>query len=146
MGIVACTGGPDLEAPPPLVVDDPADSLPTIEPSVIESEVRYDLDPAVASLEKAVPRTFGDISRRLDVETNKRLRVAFAATRAPFKVEISGQRISVSTTIEYEGRGWYKPPIGPEISSACGTGANVERPRARVSLVSQLSLTPEWSL
>lgn len=142
----ACSGTPDLEAPPPLVLDDPADSLAPIAPSIIESEVRYDLDPAVASLEKAVPKAFGDITKRLDVETNKRLDVAFAATRTPFRVEISGQRVSVSTTIEYEGRGWYKPPIGPELSSACGTGANVERPRARVNLVSQLSLTPEWSL
>lgn len=143
---VACNSTPDIEAPPPLVLDDPADSLPPIEPSIIESEVRYDLDPAVASLEKAVPLAFGDISKRLDVETNRRLRVAFAATRTPFKVEISGQRVSVSTTIEYEGRGWYKPPIGPEISSACGTGPNVERPRARVTLVSQLALTPAWSM
>ncbi|MBC7896656.1 MAG: DUF4403 family protein [Cytophagaceae bacterium] len=146
IAIAACSGTPDLEAPPPLVLDDPTDSLAPIDPSIIESEVRYDLEPAVASLEKAVPRAFGDIEKKQVVETNKRLHVAFAAARTPFVVQVTGQRVSVSTTIEYEGRGWYKPPIGPELSSACGTGANVERPRARVSIVSQLSLTPEWSL
>jgi hypothetical protein len=51
----------------------------------------------------------------------------------------------VSSVIEYEGRGWYKPPIGPEVSAACGTG-NVDRPRARVRLVSTLQLQESWDL
>lgn len=146
MGAIACSGTPDLEAPPPLVVDDPVDSLKPIEPSVIESEVRYDLAPALAALEQAVPRRFGDIGQRLDVETNRRLHVAFAATRAPFRIDIDGLRVTVSTVVEYEGRGWYKPPIGPEISSACGTGPDVPRPRARVRLVSQIAINPTWAL
>ena len=142
--VVACTGAPTVDAPPPLLLDDSSDSLPPIEASVIESEVRYDLAPAIASLELAVPRQFGDIAKRLDVE-NKRVHVAFAATRGPFRVTIDGLKVSVSTMIEYEGRGWYKPPIGPEVSTACGTGS-VPRPRAKVRLVSQLDLTPKWSL
>ena len=142
---LACSGAPEVDAPPPLVVDDPPDSLALIEPSVIESEVRYDLEPALTAIESGVPRRFGDIEKRLPMEGNKRAHFSFAATRAPFRIAFDGKQATVSTTIEYEGRGWYKPPVGPEISAACGTGG-VPRPRARVRLVSKLALTPGWTL
>lgn len=142
--ITACGSG-DVQAPPPMVVEDAIDSLPGIEPSVVESEVRYDLRPAMASLEQAVPRAFGDITKRIQAGNNWRAHFAFAAERTPFRISVEGQRVTISGVIEYEGRGWYLPPIGPTISAACGTG-NVPKPRARVRIVSTLSLTPEWSL
>ena len=141
----ACDRSPGLEAPPPLVLDDPPDSLPPIGPSTIRSEVRYDLEPALAALDRAVPRTFGDLTKRLDVPSNKRVHVAFSATRAPFRTWFDGKKLTVSTLVEYEGRGWYKPPIGPEVGTACGTGG-VPRPRAYVRLVSTIALSPQWAL
>ncbi|MGQ0649101.1 MAG: DUF4403 family protein [Gemmatimonadaceae bacterium] len=143
--VLGCTGAPELEAPPPLVVDDPADSLAPIEPSIIESEVRYDLGPAMASLERAVPRSFGDMEHRMQIPTNQRTWFAFAARRTPFDIRFNGHRASISTVIEYEGRGWYHPPIGPFVSAACATG-DVPKPRARVQLVSDLALTRRWEL
>ena len=53
--------------------------------------------------------------------------------------------MTVSSVIEYEGRGWYDPLIGPEVSAACGTDI-VERPRARVRLESTLRLDESWGL
>lgn len=143
--VTACRRSPDVEAPPPPVVDDPVDSLSVLSPSSIESEVRYDLGSALQAMEQAVPRRFGDINSRLDVETNPRAHFAFAASRAPFRIEFDGKRATISTTVEYEGRGWYNPRIGPEVSAACGTGG-VPRPRVRVRIVSDLALSPEWSL
>lgn len=128
-----------------MIVEDAVDSLPAIEPSIVESEVRYELGPAIASLEKAVPTTFGDIEQRIQAGNNSRAHFAFEATRSPFQIQVKGQRVSISGTIDYEGRGWYRPFIGPTISAACGTG-DVPKPRASVELASTISLTPEWSL
>jgi len=141
----ACNRPLDIDAPPPDVSEDASDSLIALVPSVVESEIRYDLGPALVALERAVPRTFGDITQRLDVASNKRMHVAFAARRSPFVISVDSQRVTVSSVVEYEGRGWYKPPIGPEISAACGTG-NVPKPRTRVRLESTLSLQESWQL
>lgn len=141
----ACKGSPDVDAPPPLVVDDSADSLSTPTPSTIASEIRYDLEPALAALELSAPRRFGDINKRLEAGSNKRAHFAFAAARSPFRVAFDGQKATISTVVEYEGRGWYDPPVGPEVSAACGTDG-VPRPRVRVRIVSDLTPTPDWGL
>jgi len=140
-----CARAPEVEAPPPDTLVDLANEAEEPTPSIVESEIRYDLTPAIAALERAVPRTFGDIETRLSVPGNRRVKLAFAASRSPFVIAVDSERVSVSSVIEYEGRGWYKPPIGPEVSAACGTG-NVARPRARVRLVTTLQLQESWAL
>ena len=143
--LAACDRSPSIDAPPPDVTADAADSLATLPPSVVESEIRYELAPALNALEQSVPHTFGDIDTRLQVPNNKRVHIAFAARRSPFVIAVDSQRVTVSSVVEYEGRGWYKPPIGPEVSAACGTG-NVARPRARVRIESTLRLEESWGL
>lgn len=123
-------------------IDEAVHPLP---PSVVESQIRYELAPALSALERAVPRTFGDINTRLQVPTNRRVRIAFAARRSPFTISVDSQRVTISSVVEYEGRGWYKPVIGPEVSAACGTGS-VPKPRARVRLQSAIRLEESWSL
>ena len=134
----------DLKAPPPIVLDDLPDSQEVSQPSVVEAPILYDLAPALSKLESAVPRNFGDIEARIQSE-NKRMRFAFAATRTPFDVIVDGLTVRISTVVQYQGRGWYKPVIGPEVSAACGTG-EVARPRLRATLVARVSLTPEWQI
>lgn len=143
--VVACDRTLNVDAPPPDVTADVADSMLTLPPSVVESQIRYELSPALQALERAVPTTFGDINKRLDVQSNRRMHVAFAAKRSPFVISVDSQRVTVSSVIEYEGRGWYKPPIGPEVSAACGTG-DVDKPRARVRIESTLRLQESWEL
>lgn len=135
----------EFEAPPPIVVEDVPDSIGPPAPSFVEAPILYDLSPAITTMEGAVPKRFGDLTQRLESPSNKRLHFAFVADRSPFQVAIDGQNVRISTTIEYEGRGWYKPPIGPEISAACGTGG-VPRPRVRATLASQVKLTADWQL
>jgi hypothetical protein len=60
-------------------------------------------------------------------------------------LRVDGRTVSLSTTVEYEARGWYLPLIGPEISAACGTGG-VPRPRIVATLVSTAQITPDWRL
>jgi len=143
--VAACDRSPSIDAPPPAVANDDVTPLPPLAPSVVESQIRYDLAPAVAALERAVPRTFGDIDERLEVPANRRVHVAFEATRSPFALRIDSQRVRVTGVIEYEGRGWYRPVIGPEVSAACGTG-DVDRPRARIGVESILELRESWQL
>ncbi|MEP7345505.1 MAG: DUF4403 family protein [Gemmatimonadaceae bacterium] len=134
-----------LQAPPPIVLEDLPDSVGPPAPSIVEAPILYDLSPALTKLETAVPLTFGNIEERMPSGGNKRLSFAFAASRTPFDVKIDGLTVRISTVVEYEGRGWYKPIIGPEVSAACGTG-EVSRPRLRATLVARVSITPEWQI
>ncbi|MGQ0764270.1 MAG: DUF4403 family protein [Gemmatimonadota bacterium] len=144
--VVSCGFGSSVEAPaPPIEEDLVADTTPRTDTSVVDAEIRYDLEPAIASLERAVPRAFGDIETRNAVPGNPRAHFAFAASRSPFTVRVNGTTVSLESVIEFEGRGWYKPPITPEVSAACGT-SGVLRPRARIRIASTLVLTPAWNL
>ncbi|HSA55829.1 MAG TPA: DUF4403 family protein [Gemmatimonadaceae bacterium] len=134
-----------LDAPRPAVVAELTDTLPAPPPSVVEAPVTYDLSAALDSLEAAIPLRYGDIETRHQAGNNQRAHFAFAVSRTPFRVRMEGLTLTLSTTIEYEARGWYRPFIGPEISAACGTGG-VPRPRVVATLVSTGRITPQWQV
>lgn len=143
----ACKGSEGVvDAPAPAVTADSPDSLPALPLSIVDAPISYEIAPAVAALEKAVPRIFGDIEKRIQMGSNTRAHFAFEAKRSPFQIAVNGQNITLTSVIEYEGRGWFRPPIGPTVSAACGTGDGVARPRARVSLATSIDLTPNWKL
>jgi hypothetical protein len=120
------------------------DSLPPLPPSVLELPVAYDLDPAVAALEAAVPRTFGNIGERKTVPSHPRLQIAFAAERSPFTVSVRGNTATISSTVTYEGKGWYKLPMAPDVGASCGGGD--DPPRLRIALATTVLLSPDWQL
>jgi len=120
-----------------------ADTMPTLPTSTLDIPLTLDLSPVVHELEKVVPRRFGDIDERKPV-SNKRVHIAYEAVRNPFLVALTGRTATIAAVVQYKGRGWYKPPIGPEISSSCGI--TDQMPRARISLASDLSITPQWQL
>ena len=142
---LALVPGASLEAPPPPVVAESADDVPPPLPaSVLDAPVSYDLAPAIAALEAAVPTTFGDIEARRPHPTNGRVEYAFAAEREPFGVAVTGETAHLTAVIQYRGRGWYRPKIGPTLSASCGTGR--ESPRAVVRVASTVRLLPDWRL
>ena len=134
-----------IDAPPPSVIADLPDSIAPLPASVVEAPITYDMSGAMDSLERAIPRRYGDITQRLQAGTNRRAHFAFAVARSPFRLRLDGRTVSLSTVVEYEARGWYLPLIGPEISAACGTGG-VPRPRIAATLVSSAEITPDWRL
>ena len=134
-----------LDPPPPLIVAEAKDTLSKSPPSIVEAPVTYDIDTAVDSLEAAVPRTYGLIENKLPVPDRPRASFAYTLKRSPFTVHVNGQTVSISTVVEYAGRVWYRPIIGPEVSASCGTGS-APRPRVRATLVSTGRLTPRWEL
>ncbi|MEO5619139.1 MAG: DUF4403 family protein [Candidatus Eisenbacteria bacterium] len=134
-----------LDAPPPRVVSGPNDLIPKVPESVIEALVTYNLSTAVDSLEAAIPRKYGDIEQRLPIASNTRASFGFTVSRSPFRVQLAGSTLSISADVEYQGRVWYRPPIGPELSAGCGVGDD-PRPRVRASLESATQLTPRWDL
>lgn len=134
-----------IDAPEPAAVADDADPPVPLQASVVEAPIHYDMAGALDSLERAVPRRYGDITEKLQAGTNRRAHFAFAVSRTPFRLRVDGRTVSLSTTVEYEARGWYLPLIGPEISAACGTGG-VPRPRIVATLVSTAQITPDWRL
>lgn len=135
----------ELNAPPPLVLEELPDTAPPLPASVVDAPITYDMSGAMDSLEVAIPRTYGDITQRLQAGNNQRARFAFQVSRTPFRLGLNGRTVSLSTTVEYEARGWYRPIIGPEVSAACGTGG-VPRPRIVATLVSSAEISPDWRL
>lgn len=134
-----------INAPPPVVVADLPDSAPPLPASVVEAPITYDLSTALDSLERAIPRQYGDITQRMQLGNNRRAHFAFAVSRSPFDLKVEGRTVLLSTVVEYEARGWYLPFIGPQISAACGTG-NVPKPRIAATLVSTAEITADWRL
>ena len=134
-----------VAAPEPSSTADSRDTLPQIPPSVLIAPIVFDLGPAIARFEADVPRHFGSLDRRIRADSSARASVAFAASRSPFQVRVEGTEIVIETVLEYEGRGWYNPPLGPEVSAGCG-GGDDPKPRLRLRIVSTPSLTPEWGL
>lgn len=120
------------------------DTLPPVPTSYIDVPVRYNLAPALQWLETTVPHALGDINDRRPIPGKKRMHYAFELERQPFQVRIEGRTASVVAVLRYQGRGWYDPPLLPEISASCGVG-NI-RPRARVAIVSNMELTDTWTL
>jgi hypothetical protein len=120
------------------------DSLPPLPPSVLELPVEYDLEPAVAALEAAVPRTFGDIGQRRPVPNHERLAIAFAAQRSPFTVSVRGSTATITSIVTYQGKGWYDPRIGPTVGASCGGGKTP--PRLRISLATSVRIASDWKL
>jgi hypothetical protein len=141
---LGCIGG-SVDAPPPAAVADAAgDSLPVLPPSVVDAPITYDLSPAFATLEAAVPRRFGDIGTRKRSTTNRHVSTAFAAERTPFEITREGTTVRVATVLEYQGKGWYKTPVGAEVSGSCGMSGL--RPRVSVAIATTLRITPGWGL
>lgn len=119
-------------------------TLPPLTPSVVDAPISYALKPALKALEDAVPKRFGNIEERHTLESNKRQSFAFAAQRSPFKVAMDSNRLTLTTILSYQGRGWYNPVIGPTVSGSCGTGD--QEPRVKVVLISDVALGSDWKL
>lgn len=143
--LTACDAPVTIDAAPPVAArTDVAPPLPPLPTSVVDAPIALDLGPALAALERAVPRTFGDLAQRRRHPRNPRQQFAFEARRDPFRVSLDEDRLGISTVVAYAGRGWYDPPLLPGVSAACGTGE--PPPRVRVRLESDLALTRDWSL
>jgi len=145
LAVLACGPGGSLDAPAPSpIVDGPVDSLPALPVSLVDAPITYDIAPALAALEAAVPRRLGNINVRRRSATNRRVNTAFAAERAPFTVRFDGNTVRVGTVLEYQGHGWYDAGLGADLHGSCGLG--VERPRAIIEIATTLRMTPDWKL
>ncbi len=142
---LGCGIGGSVDAPAPTrVADDAGDSLPVLPPSLVDAPITYDLGPAFANLETSVPHTFGNIKARKQSATNRRVKTAFAAERAPFDVKLEGTTVHVGTVLDYQGKGWYSAPLGADVSGSCGMSGS--RPRVVVELATTLRITSDWRL
>ena len=140
--LVACDARLDVDAPAPAMMAD-SDTLPSLPTSTLDIPLTYDLSPVVAALEKAVPKKFGNIKERKQL-ANKRMAVAFEATRDPFSVSLNGQTAYISAVVHYAGQGFYKAPVVPEVSGSCGIDG--VKPRAKITIASDLRISPDWRL
>ena len=134
-----------VTAPEPFPTADLPDTLSLVPKSVLIAPIAFDLGPAIAQFEADVPRRFGSMEHRFRADSTARASVAFMANRAPFQVRVEGSEIVIETVIEYEARGWYDPPLAPEVSGGCGGGED-PKPRLLMRIVSTPTFTPAWGL
>jgi hypothetical protein len=140
---MAC-GQTSFKADAPAILNDVGKrpKLAELRPSVVDAPIAYAVGPVMAALNDAVPFKFGNMAKRIQNPSNKRQQFAFQATRTPFKMALDSENLTLSTVINYQGRGWYSPIIGPDISAGCGEDSL--KPRLRVAVISELKLTTDW--
>ncbi len=133
-------------APPPdeLFSETTVEAPPPLPATIVNVPLLVDLETAIDLLEEALPTRFGNIDRKQRIPGNRRAHFAFAVRRDPFRVSVSGDTFHIATTIHYQGRGWYKPPIAPEVSGSCGIEG--QRPRARLTISLRPEIDREWKL
>jgi hypothetical protein len=134
-----------LNAPEPAVSADLEVVLDDLAPSVVTAPIVFDLTEAIALLDSLVPVTFGDLDTRLRFAGRPRVSAAFSAQRTPFRVVVDDGDLVLETIVTYEGRGWYKPPLLPELSAGCGSG-DAPKPRVRVRIRSVPDVRRDWRL
>ena len=146
LAFVSACGTQTLTVPAPVARDGALamPALPEMPTSVVDAPISYALAPALTALEQSVPVRFGDIDQRIPIPSNSRQQVAFEASRTPFRVVFDGKQLTLVSTVSYQGRGWYKPPLSPSVSASCGTTG--PRPRVRIVLTIDIDLTREWKL
>ncbi len=143
--LAGCERPVTIDAPPPAITGEflpPA--IPPLAVSVIDAPISISLAPTLDALERAVPQHFGDINRRMRHPTNGRQHFAYEATRTRFDVALDDGLLTLGTTVSYAGKGWYNPPLLPEIGASCGV--DDAQPRLRAHLQSTLGLSSEWRL
>ena len=134
---------PDLDPPAPVAEAEPI-WVPELAESTLKVPIRFDLQPIVEALEGAVPRSMGDLERRITLEDNDRTDVAYEVRRAPFRASFIQDRAMITSVLSYRARAWYDPPLLPEIRGTCGSEA--EPLRAVVSASARISLSSDWRL
>lgn len=133
-----------LAPPPERLRAAPVEPPPALPPTVVNMPLLIDLNTAAAVMETELPRRLGNIDRRISIPGKKRSAFAYEITRSPFAIKVQGDTFQIAATIRYQGRGWYDPPIGPDVSGSCG--AEGKEPRARVAISIRPEITRDWQL
>lgn len=120
-------------------------AAPALPSSELNLPVRYELDPVLEAVEQSVPTTFGDLARQIEHPSLPELRYAFEAQRAPFRMELVGDTLRVTTELSYRARGWFDTPFGATLTGGCPRG-DAPPPRAVITLSAPIRVTDDWSL
>lgn len=129
----------------PLATDGSPGTAPVLAISELNLPVLYDLEPALAALDRSVPKVFGDLTHRIPHPSLSGVHFAFEAERGPLRVELRGHTVRLTTELSYRARGWYGTPLGTTLTGGCPQGS-APPPRARIVLVAPLELGPDWNL
>lgn len=146
--VAACAcgggGGEAESAKTAHVVEEP---IPAPAPVLSRFDVPLDFDftSVMDVIEGVVPKTFGSIDVKHQIGDNQRKQYAFEATRAPFVAFARGKKVYLRTVLTYMARGYYDPPLAPQMSAGCGDNGG-ERPHIVLELVAPVTLTSDWHL
>ncbi len=142
---IGCKVESEVLAPPPdRLRAPPLETHPALPPTVVDMPLLIDLTAAVDLMEQGLPRHLGNVDKRIQVPGKKRAAFAYGISRSPFEINVKGDTFQIGATIRYQGRGWYNPPIGPEVGGSCGTSG--KEPRARIVISIRPEINREWQL
>lgn len=141
-------GPQHIVAPRPAETADtiPGDELGELDVSSLSVPIRVRLGRLLEEVEEAVPTRWGSLNRRIRSSEDSRTSVAVALSRGPFRASFRDGEVRLGTTVSYRVRGWYDPPLLPELSASCGTDEGQPPPRLVATLEGPLTLTPDWTL
>ncbi|HEX7023787.1 MAG TPA: DUF4403 family protein, partial [Gemmatimonadales bacterium] len=141
--VVAGCGGTVNAPEPGRDFSKDVDFLPPLPAGTITAPLTLDRESAVQALEEVVPHKFGDIDQRIRIGDSRRS-FAYEVTRSPFTVSFASDTILLDAVVRYKGRGWFDPPIGPDINGECGLKGDPPRARLRLRVVPRLG--EDWRL
>ena len=146
VGLAGCgdSGKRVLAPPPERVFGGEEEASPELPRTVVDAPMLLDLSMAISLMESALPTKLGNINHREQIPGKKQAAFAYELRREPFRVSVKGDTFLIASTIHYQGKGWYAPPIGPEIGGSCGTKG--KEPRARVVIAMRPQLDREWRI
>jgi hypothetical protein len=141
--ILACGGSAGTTT---TAADSTAFQPPPPSPALSRFDVPLDFEftSVVDAVERAVPRKLGSIDRKHQLGDNARKHYAFEAVRDSFIAFAHGANVHLRTTLSYQARGYYDPPLAPAMSAGCGD--DEKRPRIVIELVAPLTLSSDWRL
>ena len=145
--VAGCRGGDssDLLAPPPARhFDTTVEAPPELPATVVDLPLLVDITTAVSLLEQGLPKRFGDIDKRRPVPGKKRAAFAYQIRREPFRISVRNDTFVIASTLHYQGKAWYKPPIAPEVGGSCGIKG--DEPRARIAISFRPEINRDWQL
>jgi hypothetical protein len=140
-----CKSNSRVLAPPPAkLFEKDVNAPPELPLTVVDVPILLDLTTVLTLLETGLPRHLGNIDKKQQVPGKKRASYAYEVRREPFRITVKADTFLIAATLHYQGRGWFDPPIGPEISGSCGVDG--PKPRARIVVAVRPGLTRDWQL
>ena len=125
--------------PPEVLPGQEIDTVPVLSPTYVKAPLAIDLGPLLRSLERDLPRRFGDLDKKIKVHALAK--ASFEVVRGPMTVGFDSNAVRIHLPFEYAAKAFG--PLGVAVGSC---GVDEPRPRAVIDAVTRFELQSDWRL